>query len=234
MKNNWLTIIAGFGIAFLVVACGKDKPITSESNEVLTKTDGVLYKVDTMNSRVEWKGYKVLKSDQTTHFGTIRFESGDITVKEGKLQSGKFVADINTLENIDLKDNQEMKSKLEGHLKSADFFEVEKFPTASYEITKVTEAKSGDYNTILDGNLTIKGITKPVQFKANVTVQNENVSIATEPTRTLLYLSDLELARWHRRRGSCAAQSPASRLPQGPHHGQCGSRLAGDWAARQP
>ena len=49
----------------------------------------------------------MLKSDQTTHFGTIRFESGDITVKEGKLQSGKFVADINTLENIDLKDNQE-------------------------------------------------------------------------------------------------------------------------------
>ena len=182
MKNKLLKIFAGFSIVALLVACGKDKPVTSESNEVLTKTDGVLYKVDTMNSRVEWKGYKVLKSDQTTHFGTIRFESGDITVKEGKLQSGKFVADINTLENIDLKDNQEMKSKLEGHLKSADFFEVEKFPTASYEITKVTEAKSGDYNTILDGNLTIKGITKPVQFKANVTVQNENVSIATEPT----------------------------------------------------
>ena len=138
--------------------------------------------MDTLNSRVEWKGYKVLKSDQTTHFGTIRFESGDITVKEGKLQSGKFVADISTLENVDLKDNQEMRTKLENHLKSGDFFEVEKFPTASFEITKVTEAKGGDYNTLLDGNLTIKGITKPVQFKANVTVADGNVNIATEPT----------------------------------------------------
>ena len=182
MKNKLLKIFAGFSIVALLVACGKDKPVTSESNEVLTKTDGVQYKVDTMNSRVEWKGYKVLKSDQTTHFGNIRFESGDITVKEGKLQSGKFVADINTLENIDLKDNQEMKTKLEGHLKSGDFFEVEKFPTASYEITKVTETKSGDYNTLIDGNLTIKGITKPVQFKANVTVADGNVNIATEPT----------------------------------------------------
>ena len=182
MKKNLFKIVAVLGVAFLVISCGKDKPVTSEANEVLTQTDGVLYKVDTMNSRVEWKGYKVLKSDQTTHFGVIRFESGDVTVKDGKLQSGKFVADINTLENVDLKDDEEMKVKLEGHLKSADFFEVEKFPTASYEITKVTEAKSGDYNTILDGNLTIKGITKPVQFKANVTVQNENVSIATEPT----------------------------------------------------
>lgn len=182
MKKNLFKVIAVLGVAFLVISCGKDKPVTSESNEVLTQTDGVLYKVDTMNSRVEWKGYKVLKTDQTTHFGTIRFESGDVTIKEGKLQSGKFVADINTLENIDLKDKQEMKTKLESHLKSGDFFEVEKFPTASYEITKVTEANGGDYNTLLDGNLTIKGITKPVQFKANVTIADGNVNIATEPT----------------------------------------------------
>jgi polyisoprenoid-binding protein YceI len=182
MKKNLFKVIAVLGVAFLVISCGKDKPVTSESNEVLTQTDGVLYKIDTMNSRVEWKGYKVLKTDQTTHFGTIRFESGDVTIKEGKLQSGKFVADINTLENIDLKDKQEMKTKLESHLKSGDFFEVEKFPTASYEITKVTEANGGDYNTLLDGNLTIKGITKPVQFKANVTVADGNVNIATEPT----------------------------------------------------
>ena len=182
MKKNLFKVIAVLGVAFLVISCGKDKPVTSESNEVLTQTDGVLYKIDTMNSRVEWKGYKVLKTDQTTHFGTIRFESGDVTIKEGKLQSGKFVADINTLENIDLKDKQEMKTKLENHLKSGDFFEVEKFPTASYEITKVTEANGGDYNTLLDGNLTIKGITKPVQFKANVTVADGNVNIATEPT----------------------------------------------------
>lgn len=182
MKKNLFKVIAVVGVALLVISCGKDKPVTSESNEVLTQTDGALYKVDTMNSRVEWKGYKVLKSNQTTHFGTIKFESGDVTVKDGKLQSGKFVADINTLENIDLKDSQEMKTKLENHLKSGDFFEVEKFPTASYEITKVTQTTSGDYNTILDGNLTIKGITKPVQFKANVTVADGNVNIATEST----------------------------------------------------
>lgn len=182
MKKNLYRVLGILALSFLVISCGKDKPVTSEANEVLTETDGVLYKVDTMNSRIEWKGYKVLKSDQTTHFGEIKFESGDVTVKDGKLQSGKFVADITTLENIDLKDDQEMKAKLEGHLKSGDFFEVEKFPTASYEITKVTENAAGDYNTLLEGNLTIKGITKPVQFKANVTVVDGNVSIASEPT----------------------------------------------------
>lgn len=164
-----------------MVSCNKDKPLTSESNEVATTKNGSQYTLDTLNSRVEWKGYKVFKSENTSHFGTIKFESGDVTVKDGKLESGKFVADMNSLTSVDLKDDAEQLGKLNGHLKSGDFFEVEKFPTASYEITKVTPAAEGDYNTLLDGNLTIKGITKPAQFKANVSVKDGEVSVATEP-----------------------------------------------------
>ncbi|AZA53576.1 YceI family protein [Chryseobacterium sp. G0201] len=167
--------------AFLVVSCNKDKPLTSESDEVATTKDGNQYTLDTLNSKVEWKGYKVFKSESTSHFGTIKFESGDVTVKDGKLESGKFVADMNSLTSVDLKDDADQLGKLNGHLKSGDFFEVEKFPTASYEITKVTPAAEGDYNTLLDGNLTVKGITKPTQFKANVSVKDGVVSVATEP-----------------------------------------------------
>lgn len=162
-------------------SCGKDKPMTTESTEVTTTNQGAIYELDTLNSRVEWKGYKVFKSDQTSHFGTIKFESGDLTVKDGVLESGKFVVDMNTLTSEDLKDDAEQLGKLNGHLKSGDFFEVEKFPTASYEITKVTKNEAGDYNTLLDGNLTIKGITKPIQFNANVSVKEGETSVATEP-----------------------------------------------------
>ena len=178
LLNAFLSAIITTSVLF---SCGKDKPVTSESNEVVTTKDGQMFVLDTMNSKIEWKGFKVFKSDNTSHFGTIKFESGDVTVKDGKLESGKFVADMSTLENVDLKDDTEQKTKLEGHLKSGDFFEVEKFPTASYEITKVSAAEGGDYNTVLDGNLTIKGITKPMQFSANVSVNNGEVSIATEP-----------------------------------------------------
>jgi polyisoprenoid-binding protein YceI len=167
--------------ATVFVSCQKEKPVTSEGTEVTTTKDGNKYVLDTLNSRVEWKGYKVFKSENTSHFGTITFESGDVTVKDGKLESGKFVADMNSLTSVDLKDDAEQLGKLNGHLKSGDFFETEKFPTASYEITKVTPSAEGDYNTLLDGNLTIKGISKPVQFKANVSVNEGVVSIATEP-----------------------------------------------------
>ncbi len=182
MKKNLLNaFLSAIITTSVLISCGKDKPLTSESNDVMTTKDGQMYVVDTLNSKIEWKGFKVLKSDNTSHFGTIKFESGDVTVKDNKLESGKFVADMSTLENVDIADDAEQKAKLEGHLKSGDFFEVEKFPTASYEITKVSASEGGDYNSILDGNLTIKGITKPVQFNANVSVNNGEVSIATEP-----------------------------------------------------
>lgn len=181
IKKLFSLVIPAFFAAAVVVSCKKDKPLTSESNEVSTTKDGSQYTLDTLNSKVEWKGYKVFKSESTSHFGTIKFESGDVTVKDGKLESGKFVADMNSLTSVDLKDDAEQLAKLNGHLKSGDFFEVEKFPTASFEITKVAPATGGDYNTLLDGNLTIKGITKPVQFKANVSVKDGVVSVATEP-----------------------------------------------------
>lgn len=178
------TLISAFLIisaSILVISCGKDKPVTSESNEVLTTSNGQIYVIDTMNSRAEWKGFKVVKSDNTSHIGTLKFESGEVTVKDGKLESGQFVIDMTSIANEDLKDS-EGNAKLIGHLKSADFFDIEKFPTASYEITKISEAPAGsDYNTVLDGNLTLKGITKPATFNANVKIKDGELSIATEP-----------------------------------------------------
>lgn len=180
-KTTLISAILLISASVFIISCGKDKPVTSESNEVLTTSDGQVYVVDTLNSKAEWKGFKVVKSDNTSHIGHLKFESGEVTVKENKLESGQFVIDMTSLSNEDLKDS-ESNGKLLGHLKSADFFDATKFPTASYEITKVTEAPAGgDYNTVLDGNLTLKGITKPFSFNANVKVDKGELMIATEP-----------------------------------------------------
>ena len=181
MKTFTNSLLIAIFSSVILTSCGKDKPVTSETNEVSTSKEGMVYEIDTLNSRIEWKGYKIVKSDQTGHFGTINFESGDLTIYNGVLDSGKFVADMNSLTSVDLKDDAEQLAKLESHLKSGDFFETEKYPTASYEITKVSKNATGDYNTLLDGNLTIKGITKPIQFNANVSIKDGAASIATEP-----------------------------------------------------
>lgn len=182
MKRRFLVPVLALSMATALVSCKKDKPLTSESNEVETTTEGTAYVVDKETSTVNWKGGEIYKGEEEDgHFGTIKFETADVTVKDGALESGKFVVDMNSLKSLDIKE-EEKAAKLEGHLKNEDFFEVEKFPTATYEITKVSPAEEGaDFNTVLDGNLTIKGVTKPAQFKANVTVSDDAVEIATAP-----------------------------------------------------
>ena len=82
------TIFSAFIAGILLVSCGKDKPLTSESNTVSTTKEGDVFVLDTLNSRIEWKGFKVVKSDNTSHFGTVQFESGEVTANKGKLEKG--------------------------------------------------------------------------------------------------------------------------------------------------
>lgn len=119
------------------------------------------YQLDTSKSNIEWTGKKVAGK----HHGHINFESGKLTKKGASFNSGKFVVDMKSLTNEDLTD-AETNAQLVGHLKSDDFFGVEKFPTAQLIITKGTVIDGDKYEFI--GNLTIKDKTEPVKFNATV------------------------------------------------------------------
>ncbi len=117
--------------------------------------------VDVANSVVNWKGQKVTGS----HEGTIGLKSGELNYEGDVLTGGQFVIDMTSLNCTDLEG--EYKGKLEGHLQSPDFFNVAEFPTATFNITKVTaKGTPGDYK--ITGDLTIKGITKSIKFYAHV------------------------------------------------------------------
>lgn len=121
--------------------------------------------IDTNKSVITWKGYKVTGE----HAGTLKVKSGDLNFAEGKLTGGNFVIDMTSMAVTDLQGG--MADKLAGHLKSADFFGTEKFPTAKFEITKVvSRGKAGEYK--LTGNVTIKETTKEIKFNAMVTEAN--------------------------------------------------------------
>lgn len=114
-------------------------------------------KAETGKTEITWLGKKVTGQ----HNGTIELKSGTLTVEANAIISGKFVIDMTSLKNIDLTD-AETNGKLIGHLKSDDFFSVEKYPEATLLITEKAEFKENQAH--VKGDLTIKGITNPVEF----------------------------------------------------------------------
>jgi polyisoprenoid-binding protein YceI len=109
---------------------------------------------DTAKTKLVWIGEKVTGQ----HTGTIKLQSGWLSLKDNKIVSGEF--DINMASIKDAENN----ARLEGHIKSDDFFGVEKFPLAKLVITGSTPFDKG--NAVVKGNLTIKGVTNPIEFKA--------------------------------------------------------------------
>ncbi len=116
------------------------------------------YKVDTAATKVEWIGKKVAGD----HKGLIKVKSGDLTATGDILSGGSVVMDMPSLTNTDLTD-KEWNDKLVGHLKAPDFFDTAKFPEA---ILKIKSSKKTAKGLDVMGDLTIKGITKPITFTA--------------------------------------------------------------------
>lgn len=126
-------------------------------------------------SKVEWVGKKVTGQ----HSGDIALKSGDITFEDGRLTGGTFVLDMTSINTTDLKGGGA--AKLNGHLKSDDFFGVANHPTATLEIKSATPASEADtYN--VSGELTIKGITKPITFQAVAGSNMAKADIAVDRT----------------------------------------------------
>lgn len=128
-------------------------------------------------SDVHWWGYKVAKSEASSHDGTVKVKSGDMIMKGNQLVGGSFTLDMTSINSIDL--SGEYQGKLNGHLKNGDFFEVEKFPTATFKITSVKKNSDKVYSSLVTGDLTVKGKTNPVSFPAKISYSKGVVSLVS-------------------------------------------------------
>ncbi|MEO5776620.1 MAG: YceI family protein [Flavobacterium sp.] len=113
-------------------------------------------KINVEKSTITWVGKKVTGE----HTGTVNLKEGNLIFKKGKVAGGNFTVDMTSLTGTDV--SGEWKTKLDGHLKSEDFFGTEKFPTSTLVFKKIATKSAGLYTVTAD--LTIKGITNPVTF----------------------------------------------------------------------
>ena len=123
---------------------------------VSTIATAQLKKVDATKSTITWIGKKVTGQ----HNGTVALKEGSLIFKGKKLTGGSFVVDMTSLTSTDL--TGDYLGKLNGHLKSEDFFGTEKFPTSKLVFNKITENGKGSYFVTAD--LTIKEVTAPIYF----------------------------------------------------------------------
>ena len=121
--------------------------------------------VDVENSSISWKGFKPTGE----HFGAISISKGFLEINQNKLIGGAFVFDMNSIVDLDMPADNKYNAKLIGHLKSEDFFDVAKYPTAKFKITAVSK-KDGKLS--ISGDLTIKDVTKNITFFASLSIAN--------------------------------------------------------------
>ncbi len=146
MKKSILSV--SMAVLFVLTAAATE-PINGEKKQVNAE-----------KSKVTWKAYKVGGG----HEGTVTLKEGSLIFEKEKLTGGEFVVDMTTLTPTDL--DGEYKDKLEGHLKSDDFFGVENHPSSKLVFTSVKPFNKNSYT--VTGDLTIKNITKPVTFVVSV------------------------------------------------------------------
>ncbi|WP_418263238.1 YceI family protein [Flavobacterium faecale] len=136
-----------------------------------TKLEAQDKKIDVSKSIIKWTGKKITGQ----HEGTIKFKEGVLMFNNNKVVGGRFIADMTTLDNTDQTGSS--KAKLEGHLKSDDFFGIYNFDTSLLTFKTVTSKGNNVYTII--GTLTIKGKSHPIIFdlivKGNTAMANLSV-----------------------------------------------------------
>lgn len=165
MKRVTFSLVAIALVLVSFTTVEKNKNFESETLRFVETTfEG---NVDTEASVLYWKGTKPTGS----HNGTVKLKEGSISIKRGKIKSGEFVVDMSTIKDAD------GSTRLDGHLKSKDFFDVQKFPTSKFVITKTK--KAGEKMTVT-GDLTVKGITKSISFTATLSEANGVITFKSE------------------------------------------------------
>lgn len=199
MKRVKLSIVSILSV-LLVAGCAQkpesDEATVSQAQDAATVSASAKdYALDTAASQLNWYGFKPTGQ----HHGTIGITNGSIAVDNGEVVGGNFEMNLNDIDIQDLKG--EDRQKLTGHLKSEDFFHIERYPMATFAITDVEKYQSATASAneekdnmsvvvnkkevaahkiaspthLITGNLTLRDTTLSITFPAQITITDDRV-----------------------------------------------------------
>ncbi len=132
-------------------------------------TQGDVYEVNCKESSINW--YCV------THTGYVKIKEGTVLVADGNIVDGNFTICMDSIEDVDI-DYQLMKDVLVNTLKSADFFDITKYPLGYFNLVRLTKTSNKDYEVV--GNLTIKDVTRQVRFNSNIQINDSLILVESD------------------------------------------------------
>jgi polyisoprenoid-binding protein YceI len=151
--------------ALVLIGCkkGTDTPTSSSPPSPPSASDNIT----PANTKIDFVGTK--KGGK--HDGGFKQFSGSVTPTKGDFTASKITLEIDT-ESL-WSDNP----KLTQHLMTADFFEVKKYPKASFTSTKIEAKKEGDATHVVTGDFTLHGTTKPISIPVKVTETDDTLTL---------------------------------------------------------
>lgn len=185
-NTKHLLLLAGLAAFACTSNPSSDEAEVGEAREVGQVDAETTYGVNTNESKIIWTGTKPTGH----HDGTFAISGGDIKVNGNEVVGGTFTINMNDMEITDEDISDEDRQKLAGHLQSEDFFKVEEYPEAQFEIVSV-EPHTGEVNNEdvedekyrlnnpthkVTGNLTLRGTTKSVTFPARIETTDNGIN----------------------------------------------------------
>lgn len=170
-------------LGFFAVSCQNNSGEAveaKEAEEVSTPEEtSATYVLNTEGDEIRWEGFKTYSDGR--HVGTLQVTEGELITDNSEIVGGKFVIDMNSIYNEDLAENEDKHGKLTGHLKSADFFDVENHPTATFTVTSVTKAENAESGAthMISGNLKMRDQEKNITFPAMIDMNDNSIAVKT-------------------------------------------------------
>lgn len=161
----------------------KDHEAKTEAAQEVSAASGDSISIDLDSSTIGWRGTHKANV-KPPRVGIFKLSSGSISVKDGQVTGGNFVVDINSIQDHDLLPDTAQAHQLEGHLKSPDFFDAAKYPTAKFAITSIAPYDSAKVKSLIagatnlvSGNLTFKDSTLNITFPAKIVINGDHVTV---------------------------------------------------------
>src|SRR3989475_13087738 len=172
---RYLLICALSLIAILSFACANpaaNKPKATVTNVAPETNPAKPAGAETLviapeNSKVEFVAAKVTRS----HNGSFKQFNGTIDLLGNSAEQSRVTMDIETGSVVTDED------QLTGHLKTPDFFEVAKYPKATFVSTKIEPATANGATHSVTGNFDLHGVKKSISFPATIQVTPTNVLV---------------------------------------------------------